>query len=298
MMFELARLSKYTDAAIVAELQRVAGIVPARLPLTTTVFNHLAKVHASTVRNRFGTWDAALRAAGLSNRYSNRAVSEKMHAQHARSMSDSDLADELKRVARAVNASSLTQPQFNSRSAISATSIARRYGSWGAALKAAGLTPVAMGRRYSKSDYFENLLNVWTHYGRQPSYAEMNRPPSHITGGAYEKRWGTWRKALGAFVAVANNGSPEPTTVLHVEPSVTPTSRLAPEDRRRVPLGLRYQVLRRDNFKCAVCGNSPAADPGCVLHVDHIIPFSLGGKTIESNLRALCAQCNIGKSNK
>jgi 5-methylcytosine-specific restriction endonuclease McrA len=69
-------------------------------------------------------------------------------------------------------------------------------------------------------------------------------------------------------------------------------------DKREIPLGIRYSVLRRDNFKCVLCGNSPATDPTCVLHVDHIHPSSKGGKTVVENLRTLCEHCNVGKGAK
>lgn len=59
---------------------------------------------------------------------------------------------------------------------------------------------------------------------------------------------------------------------------------------------LRYDVLKRDKYKCKICGTS--AQDGAKLHVDHIIPVSKGGKTTISNLQTLCDRCNIGKSNK
>ena len=59
---------------------------------------------------------------------------------------------------------------------------------------------------------------------------------------------------------------------------------------------LRYQVLKRDNFKCCACGASPAKDPAVELHIDHIIPWSKGGETALGNLQTLCSKCNIGKS--
>ena len=59
---------------------------------------------------------------------------------------------------------------------------------------------------------------------------------------------------------------------------------------------MRYDVLRRDGFKCVLCGMS--SSDGAILHVDHIIPVSKGGKTVMSNLRTLCERCNLGKSNK
>ena len=59
---------------------------------------------------------------------------------------------------------------------------------------------------------------------------------------------------------------------------------------------LRYQVLKRDDFKCCACGASPAKDPAVDLHIDHIIPWSKGGETTLANLQTLCSRCNIGKS--
>ena len=102
MKFELSRLTEYTEAAIVAELQRVASSVPAHLPLTTTAFNKLAKVNSTAVRHRFGSWEDALRVAGLTDRYSGRTVSAKMKTQQARLMGNTELLSELSRVAAAL----------------------------------------------------------------------------------------------------------------------------------------------------------------------------------------------------
>lgn len=59
---------------------------------------------------------------------------------------------------------------------------------------------------------------------------------------------------------------------------------------------LRYQVLKRDNFKCRLCGASPAKDASVELHVDHIVPWSKGGESTVENLQTLCSRCNLGKS--
>lgn len=59
---------------------------------------------------------------------------------------------------------------------------------------------------------------------------------------------------------------------------------------------LRYEVMRRDGFRCVLCGAS--AKDGARLHVDHIYPVSKGGKTVMNNLRTLCDRCNLGKSDK
>ena len=65
---------------------------------------------------------------------------------------------------------------------------------------------------------------------------------------------------------------------------------------RRISDKLRYQVLKRDNFKCCACGASPAKNPAVELHIDHIIPWSKGGETTIDNLQTLCSKCNLGKS--
>ena len=67
-------------------------------------------------------------------------------------------------------------------------------------------------------------------------------------------------------------------------------------ERAKLSASLRYDVLKRDNFRCTICGRS-AAD-GVTLHVDHIKPVSKGGKTEIDNLRTLCDYCNLGKSDK
>jgi len=67
-------------------------------------------------------------------------------------------------------------------------------------------------------------------------------------------------------------------------------------EKRSIPLNLRYKVLHRDKSTCIKCGKTPL--DGVKLHIDHIIPFSKGGLTVLNNLRTLCSECNIGRSNK
>lgn len=67
-------------------------------------------------------------------------------------------------------------------------------------------------------------------------------------------------------------------------------------ERAKMTDSLRYDILKRDHFRCQICGS--CAQDGVKLHVDHIIPVSKGGKTVASNLRTLCDRCNMGKSDK
>lgn len=62
--------------------------------------------------------------------------------------------------------------------------------------------------------------------------------------------------------------------------------------RKGISLKNRYAVLKRDDFKCVLCGNSAKED---ILMIDHVIPIVRGGNNDINNLRTLCRQCNLGK---
>ena len=65
------------------------------------------------------------------------------------------------------------------------------------------------------------------------------------------------------------------------------------KERKLMNNTLRDQVLKRDGYRCKVCGKTP--DDGVRLEIDHIIPVSKGGQTTMSNLQTLCSSCNYKK---
>lgn len=68
--------------------------------------------------------------------------------------------------------------------------------------------------------------------------------------------------------------------------------------RNNLSSNTRYSILERAAFKCQCCGNKPNKDNDITLHIDHIIPFSLGGKDTIDNFQVLCNKCNISKNNR
>ncbi len=64
-------------------------------------------------------------------------------------------------------------------------------------------------------------------------------------------------------------------------------------ERNKMNPRLRYDILKRDGFRCKACGAS--TQDGIQLHVDHIFPIAKGGLTVPENLQALCDCCNMGK---
>ena len=65
--------------------------------------------------------------------------------------------------------------------------------------------------------------------------------------------------------------------------------------RKSLSKSVRFEVFKRDSFKCQYCGKSA---PDVVLEVDHIIPVSKGGDNDISNLITACFDCNRGKRDK
>jgi len=56
---------------------------------------------------------------------------------------------------------------------------------------------------------------------------------------------------------------------------------------------LRFEVFKRDGFRCIYCGATPVES---VLHVDHVKPIAEGGDDEPTNLVTACQACNGGKS--
>lgn len=62
--------------------------------------------------------------------------------------------------------------------------------------------------------------------------------------------------------------------------------------RKAVSNKLRFEVFKRDSFRCQYCG---AAAPDVLLQVDHIKPIKEGGTNDLTNLITSCSTCNNGK---
>jgi len=201
---------------------------------------------------------------------------------------------ELKRVDSELNKTAVSREENDERGKYGTTTYIRRFGSWFNALGKAGLEKTRTPMNLPEEDLFQNLEEIWIKLGRQPRYAEVQKPLSKYHVGTYENRFGTWRKALEKFVAYINNeertSSEEAIRNVEVEPSTFHKTK------RGINWRLRFIVMRRDNFKCKNCGRSPATDPTIILHVDHIKAWANGGETVLENLQTLCSKCNIGKS--
>lgn len=300
--FELDFLDEHTDEALLTEIQRVTASFAGE-SLSKRKFDTLSgRVSASTICKRFGGWKEALETAGVGHLYNGRPITEKVRKNRvSRAMSETDLVHELQRVQSIAGRDALSVEEFSRLSAIGVGTIRGRFGTWQKALTVAGISQSNHGKRYSDEECLENLVAVWTHYGRVPQYLEMNQAPSVVGPKAYVVRWGTWRKSLKAFVDWANaeGETPQSATSSVDEVSSEPKPKVysvrKEEDCREVRPGLRFKVFSRDGFRCLACGRSPATDLNIELHADHIVSVHDKGKTALENLQTLCRDCNLGK---
>ena len=63
-------------------------------------------------------------------------------------------------------------------------------------------------------------------------------------------------------------------------------------ERKNISAGLRYKILKRDNFTCQYCGRSA---PKVTLEIEHLNPVAKGGTNEPYNLITSCEECNRGK---
>lgn len=78
----------------------------------------------------------------------------------------------------------------------------------------------------------------------------------------------------------------------HIAHEGTLWRRGTPLTRRTIPLSTRAMVMERDEYQCVECS---ATD---FLTLDHIWPYSKGGKDTVENLRVLCRSCNSAKGDR
>jgi 5-methylcytosine-specific restriction endonuclease McrA len=178
---------------------------------------------------------------------------------------------------------------------VSEMTIVHHFGTWSKFCKRADLEP-RYNRTKERDELLQNLGRVWEALGRQPRAKEMKQPVSAISNSRYLREFGSWYKACLEFLSWKSGMSvrdiqSESKMLGSVEP-------IEGKAKRGISLALRYEVLKRDHFRCVLCGRSPAVNPGVILHVDHNVPWSKGGETVIENLQILCSECNLGKGQK
>lgn len=294
-----------SDEELLSDVQRVADIIGTSF-LTIDQYKEYGKYGLTTFRRHFGTWENTLEKCGIKATPRQRAAMSNKNIANNYISSELLLSD-IQRVAALLKQDTLNSHQYMENGNYSVTTCSRRFGGWDNALKAAGLSPNkdASGKHIDTNDLLHEIERVWIMLGRQPTSTDIKNGISKYSLQSYSRRFGGWRGALQTFVDWVDTSDDEETQKEKSE-SVPSLSELKTEPEkatiqtrmtsRDINLRLRFRVMQRDNFKCCMCGASPAKDPDVVLHIDHIVPWAKGGETTYDNLQTLCSKCNLGKS--
>ena len=166
--------------------------------------------------------------------------------------------------------------------------IVSRFGSWNKALKILGIKG-GRERQYNPEELIKNLENIWRELGYSPGKRQLSKYGEKISESPYKKIWGSV-KAACEYLAKFHAGKITKEELLEGTTEKT--------TREMIPLNSRFKILKRDNYTCVKCGQSPAKNNDVELEIDHIIPVSKGGTNDLENLQTLCKKCNQGKKNK
>ena len=215
-----------------------------------------------------------------------------------RNTPDVDLINDVKNTALKLNKNTITISEYNEHGKYNSSTLQRRFGSWFIVLDLCGLKHSRSKLNIPDEELFRNIQKIWIMLGRQPKYDEIKKPISKFSAGTYDKRFGSWRKALNKFIEYIDTGNEN--SAENDETSMIGDNRdnkIKHKTKREISDRLRFKILMRDGFTCKKCGKSPVNELGVELHVDHIIPWSKGGETIQENLETKCKKCNLGKGN-
>lgn len=127
--------------------------------------------------------------------------------EYKRNTPDEELINDVKNVAKKINRTSVTIAEYEQYGNFHPCTLQRRFGSWFKIMEICGLEPTRSKLNISEEELFKNLEEIWISLGRQPRYSEVKKPLSKYSAGVYEKRFGTFRKALEQFVAYMSNDS-------------------------------------------------------------------------------------------
>ncbi len=302
MKFELTNSrEKYSDIDYLNDLRKVANNLNKKsLKMRDYSKKNGSQFSITSISNRFGNWDNVLKKAGLEGEKSLKGMEY-----GEKKIKDEVLIADLKRVASKLNKSNISISEYNKNGEFTNVTLSERFGSWNNAKEKADLQ-ITVAPNNTNEDLFQNILQLWELLGRQPKYGEIISPNSKYNGSTYARRFGSWGKTLENFIEYVNSAKDiyeyqnETINLIPINENNEVSkiiNKKAKKTTRNINLRLRFQILKRDNFSCKKCGQSPAKNPAINLHIDHIIPWSKDGETVIENLETLCEQCNLGKSN-
>lgn len=173
---------QYSDAELLDALERLAERL-GHTPRERDVTAHPDVPSHKTYVNRFGSWRNALETAGISLDPRNTGYDRDTLLTHLR-----DLAENLGRTPILADLEAADGPR--------GATYESHFGTWTAALSAAGLEPGRRSRRYGRDELLSILQELAEELGHAPSMAELWQREDLPTPSTYRYRFGRWNAAL------------------------------------------------------------------------------------------------------
>jgi hypothetical protein len=219
----------------------------------------------NTYQRNFGSWNEALKVAGLKVNEIKRNVESK-----------EKLIEDLQQFEKDLGRTP-TVAEMNNRGPWSAETYYDRFGSWNGALEEAGLE-INREQGIPKEQLIEDLKDFAEKIEKVPTYREMT-DKGPWSGETYHNRFGTWNNALKKAGLEINR---------------LDMKELAGTGEDAYGAGWvesRRETLERDNYTCQVCGFGDESN-----HVHHIKPRSefddVSDSNTDDNLITLCISCH------
>ncbi|GGL45449.1 hypothetical protein GCM10009037_31130 [Halarchaeum grantii] len=155
--------------------------------------DEIGEYSAATYRRQFGSWESALKAAGIKT-------------ESPRKITKDELVEELHRLADELGEQP-SREQLDEYGRYSADSYRRRFGSWNRALTTAGFESTRVGKtaRIREDELIAELQRLSERVGGEPTMKEMDEFGKHSPT-TYSNRFGSWSKAVEIALSEENEG--------------------------------------------------------------------------------------------
>lgn len=171
---------KVSKEELIEELHRIAEKLNEK-PTVEQMNNH-GEYWVSTYRNRFGSWNDALSAAGYEVELKGADISK------------ADLLEEIERLADELDKTP-TSDEMEEIGNYGSRTYYRRFGSWNDALEAAGFEPLSPGKAATDEDLLAEIQRLTTDDGETPTAKQMDNEGKYSSA-TYQRRFGSWSVAV------------------------------------------------------------------------------------------------------
>lgn len=173
---------RYSNTELLAEIHRLAEIKGE--PPTIADLRDRGEHAPTTYYDRFGSWQAALQAAGYRSRDPQSKIPK------------DELIDELHQLAVDLD-DPPSAVDMNEQGEYWASTYQDRFGSWNEAIEAAGLEPTAPDTSIPPSKLIAEIQRLADELGDPPTFREMNEQGGY-SGRTYIRQFGSWNEAIEA----------------------------------------------------------------------------------------------------